>query len=628
MAKTLTLVGTDHVVRRFCRSYIRPTINCSYNNRLGERVSVSITFQKMEVENGFEMVDDGLNGNRKNKEVTKEDDAVQEKRDDITSTDVQPKEGHSTPSAQTIKLEKSFEEYDSVAKEGLEKGDVSEKPTGYSKDTRASPSKAQPKKSVPFTKPTSVETQTIPEKIYQTVLSLVCFISLLIALPFLLPISLLFRIYRHTLLFIISRQRKDVDMVSGSDSVWLQDSEANPAVINSILVVKGTPSIKPFQERLMERLVDAKVEGSDRRLLPKVKQYASTIYHRYVWIDEENFDIDQHMYVHDSPAPKDMDELQLMVGEICSKPLPQRKAAWQFILLKYADPPSGESPDNQTFYIIFRVHHAIADGISLVKLLVHKMVDKVPEEMLKTTKRFGSKGFLSKALKAVFEGPALLLERVIWPADHHFLHNSNALSGTKLVAWSDPLELGLVKQMKNATGTTVNDVLVSCLAGAFGEYFKKYSSDIPNEIKAYVPVDIRPQSQKEIILDNEFALVFLSLPVDVTDPVENLFKVKARMDKIKTSPEPIVTSLAVKYAMARLPNWLTRWSCDWLSDKCSLVLSNVPGPQEKMTMVGQVLDDMLFWPPQRSNIGKEFRDGINHKVNMKVRVHYVYLVKL
>ena len=76
------------------------------------------------------------------------------------------------------------------------------------------------------------------------------------------------------------------------------------------------------------------------------------------------------------------------------------------------------------------------------------------------------------------------------------------------------------------------------------------------------------------------------------------------MDQIKSSPEPLVNAMVIKYSMARLPNWFTTMVFNWFSRKCSMVLSNVPGPQKHLSIGGKVITDLMFWPPQRANVGK------------------------
>ena len=183
---------------------------------------------------------------------------------------------------------------------------------------------------------------------------------------------------------------------------------------------------------------------------------------RYVWIPEPHFDINEHVRVHPGPCPMDKEGIERLVGELCSTPLPNNKAAWEFVMLN----PGKDHPDyGKRHYAVFRVHHSIADGISLVRMFLKRLVDKEPEVAIASGKRFGTKDFMRKALQAVFEGPAMLLSRLVHPADSNIIHGPK-LSGTKLFSWSDPIDLELVKKIKNATNTTVNDVIMSCLASS------------------------------------------------------------------------------------------------------------------------------------------------------------------
>ena len=58
------------------------------------------------------------------------------------------------------------------------------------------------------------------------------------------------------------------------------------------------------------------------------------------------------------------------------------------------------------------------------------------------------------------------------------------------------LPLGEVKAIGKALNCSVNDVLLSCVAGAIGEYLKAHGDDIRGkEIRAMVPVNLRPVEQ-------------------------------------------------------------------------------------------------------------------------------------
>ena len=79
---------------------------------------------------------------------------------------------------------------------------------------------------------------------------------------------------------------------------------------------------------------------------------------------------------------------------------------------------------------------------------------------------------------------------------------------------------------------------------------------------------------------------------------------KLRMDAIKGSADAIVYSLGTKYLLGCLPIWLSKWIINVMSDTCSMPVSNVPGPQHLLTVSGVPVDQLAFWPPQKSKIGK------------------------
>ena len=415
----------------------------------------------------------------------------------------------------------------------------------------------------------------------------------LLAVPFLLPVSLGARIYRYVLANKISRQTGGkVSVVTGEDAIWLQDTPQNPAVINSFMTFKGPLELEKLRDVYLERF--ARCKGEDGHLLcPNMFNYPSKMYSRFVWIPEEDFDIADHVFIYDGKVPESKKDLEAVISKIASMPFPKKQSPWQFIVI-----PSKEADGR--FYGSFRVHHAMADGVGLVRLLMTKVVDKPPT--IRLPKRFASKGskFL-QALMGILKGPHMMIERTFLPGDRSILHGPEPC-GEKVVTWSDAMDLAHIKKIKDATKTTVNDVMMSCLAGAYLDYFRQQGAPPPNHVIASVPVDLRPPHAK-LDLKNQFTLVYLQLPVFIEDDLERLLETQSRMNVIKSSPEPLVAAMVMKYCMNRLPKWLTRLSFDFFARKASLVLSNVPGPQQKLSLGGHDIEMLVFFPPQRENVG-------------------------
>ena len=116
-----------------------------------------------------------------------------------------------------------------------------------------------------------------------------------------------------------------------------------------------------------------------------------------------------------------------------------------------------------------------------------------------------------------------------------------------------------------------------------------------------VPVNLRPY-QEEIQLGNQFAVIFLKLPLDVADPVARLAAVRTRMERIKASPEALANALMIRL-VGGLPNWLERGLLWLLGLKATAVLTNVPGPEEPLYLANAPVAGVLAWVPQITSIG-------------------------
>lgn len=448
---------------------------------------------------------------------------------------------------------------------------------------------------------------TIISGIWRVVYAAFTFLVAVVLVVAWLPVSLLFRIYRNIAHSLVKKKMGNVLMASGGDAMWLQESSENLCIINTGLMFNGSPyDINVFRKHMFDCMVDAKDPDNPAQLyFPKMQMHTTQIYHRYVWVKDKNFDISEHIYVHEKSMPNSKEELQNLVGELGSQDLPKGKSPWEVILIPY------QHNNSDRFFLMFRIHHSIGDGVSLVKAFGTCLSDKPVEEP--KLNRFGTKGIWMKAIQTMLEGPGLMLARLLQRSDQNVLHGPS-LSGEKKVAWSERIELDLIKKIKSTTGTTVNDVLMSCLAGALRKYMLENSTNMPQNISANIPVDMR--QSKKIQMDNQFSVIFLDLPLDEEDPMELLMSTKKRMDQVKASPESLLNNLFCRYSMARLPNRVSRFMIDWFSRKSTIVLSNVPGPPQKFSIKGLDVEDVIFWPPQRVNIAigvsiLSYNDGVH-----------------
>jgi WS/DGAT/MGAT family acyltransferase len=171
----------------------------------------------------------------------------------------------------------------------------------------------------------------------------------------------------------------------------------------------------------------------------------------------------------------------------------------------------------------------------------------------------------------------------------------------KSVAWSAPIPVDDVKAMGHATGTTINDILLTAMAGALRRYLRARDG-LVEELTAFIPFNLRPLDEPlPAELGNRFGLVFLQLPVGIGDRRRRLRVVHERMEEIKHSPEGAV-SYGVLDAMGRTPVGVEQRLVDLFSTKGSAVITNVPGPRRPVYLAGTPVAGVLVWAPASGGV--------------------------
>ncbi len=421
------------------------------------------------------------------------------------------------------------------------------------------------------------------------------------------------------------------ERMSKVDTAWLRmDSSANLMVILGVWMLKPAIRYEDLCNRVNERLVP----------IERFRQRALEDAAGATWVLDESFDVHRHVVreVLSADLPPQQ-ALQARVAELAMLPLDRRFPLWQFHLVE--DHEGGSA-------LIARIHHCIADGIALITVMMGLvdggdvrsrparaegddsggaqvwLADSLVRPLTKMAVRAldtAGEG-VSLSLNAVSH-PSQLLERVrqagqdlgrmggqlvrdmaalaLMPDD-----SPTSLKGQpdarKAVAWCDPIPLDEVKAVGKVLGCSINDVLLSCVAGALGAYLAERGEEVAGkEIRAMVPVNLRPLDQAWK-LGNRFGLVPLVLPIGIANPIERVFSVRQRMQDLKGSTQPLlafgllsVAGLLVKPAQEAMLGLFSR--------KTSAVMTNVPGPATKLSFCGATLEQIMFWVPQSGDIG-------------------------
>jgi WS/DGAT/MGAT family acyltransferase len=413
------------------------------------------------------------------------------------------------------------------------------------------------------------------------------------------------------------------ERMSGVDTAWLRmDRPSNRMMIVAVLAFGGRLDMRRVRSTVRARLLGY------RRFTQRVAQDAAGRW----WEDDPAFRLVRHVTRAHLAGNRGPTELRRLVAKLAAKPLDPRHPLWEFTVVdNYLDGSA----------LVARIHHAIADGIALVGVLL-SLTDDAPGapvgQARRTRRRAGAKndgtleqllapigGMLKGAAKlsgnalekymALLRNPAHAMDYARIAAqvaeDIAALATMPDDSATRLkgrpgvgkrVAWSEPLALAEVKAVGKVLGCSVNDVLLASVAGALGGYLAAKGDPVTDvEVRAMVPVNMRAPDA-ELTLGNRFGLVPLVLPVGIANPFRRLYDVHERMEALKGSYVAAL-SLGLLSVVGLLPQQVQQEVLDLLANKATAVMTNVPGPQAPLYFAGSRVEELMFWVPQSGNIG-------------------------
>ena len=155
-------------------------------------------------------------------------------------------------------------------------------------------------------------------------------------------------------------------------------------------------------------------------------------------------------------------------------------------------------------------------------------------------------------------------------------------------------QLADYKEIKDALGGTVNDVVLTVVSGALGQWLRSRGVRTEGlEMRALVPVSVRTDEQRGT-LGNQLTVMRGPLPVYIDDPVARLRFIRAAMDGLKESKQAVgAATLAAVNSLAP-PTILAQASrLNFSTRLFNLLVTNIPGPQLPLYVLGRELQDLF-----------------------------------
>jgi diacylglycerol O-acyltransferase / wax synthase len=362
--------------------------------------------------------------------------------------------------------------------------------------------------------------------------------------------------------------------------------------------------------------------GSRLHLVPRYRQKLATPplgLGNPVWIDDPDFDISYHVRHAALPQPGSMSQLTEYCARILSRPLDREKPLWETYVI--------EGLEEGRFAILSKTHHAMIDGLAGMDIAT-VMLDLEPEpsepgppapwaasptpssrrlafgavrdlasspaELVRTGRRV-VKAPTRTAARALEVGrgvASVARTNLLKPAPRSLLNQAPGVNRRIAV---QRIALADVKTIKNAFGTTVNDVVLAAVADATGRYLRGRGVRTDRLwLRAMVPVSTRDVSGDHA-LGNRVVSVFVDLPMGEMDPVERLRVCHDAMAEVKSSHHAVGAGFLIgltQFAPPTIHAVASRAAAR--SRLYNFLVTNVPGPQVPIYCLGARL--LGFFP--------------------------------
>ena len=378
-----------------------------------------------------------------------------------------------------------------------------------------------------------------------------------------------------------------------------------------------------FAEELVDRL--NRLPPLQQRVLP-----VPFALNHPLWIADHEIDLSRHIVGHTLPAPGGMAELEALIGEISGTPLDRSIPLWEMHVCEGL-------PDNQVAVVV-KMHHALADGIAANALLGNvtdappedAVVDPGPPLELERTPSRGRQVRLAlwDAIRQTLTLPALLwrtasaLVALVKHKRASVVDVPRPILDVPRTSLNGPLTprrsfataalpLEDLKQVKQAHGVTLNDVVLAVVSGALRRWMSERGEQTDASLVAGVPVGTDDPAGPVRLGGNRVSNLFTSLATDVDDPVKRLRTISRTATEAKAVQRTLGPTMLIDWVQftppapfsAVLRQYSKANTAARHAPPFNVIVSNVRGPAAPVTIAGAALRDLYSVGPILEGIG-------------------------
>jgi len=395
-----------------------------------------------------------------------------------------------------------------------------------------------------------------------------------------------------------------------TDASFLYVEKPNqPMHVGSLLLYEGDLSRDELIKILRDRM----------HLLPRYRQ--KVVFPPFgvdhpTWEDDPDFDVANHVTETTLPAPGDDRTLSEVGGALYAPVLDRNRPLWQAHVLH-------GRPDGNTA-VIWKIHHCMVDGVSMIDMMLalHDvqrdapppapappwqprpipdpltlLQDAVRDRMTEAAERWTDSTFrwlrsLNPAERQRAQ-PAALGEPVQFRPPPQVPINGT-LSTRRQFGWAE-FSFTEIRAIRSALGGTINDVVLSVVAGALGRYLRAHGVGTEGMVLwAICPVSLRRPEERGA-LGNRVSVMVVPLYVGIDDPAARLTEERKAVDRLKAEDQAGTFAELTEMGNVIPPAWQALAAQTEPSPNVTLIntaSSNVPGPQIPLYLAGRQL---LSW---------------------------------
>jgi diacylglycerol O-acyltransferase / wax synthase len=404
------------------------------------------------------------------------------------------------------------------------------------------------------------------------------------------------------------------DRLSWGDTVFLNlERDGMPLNVGSVSLLEGKV---PFRDFL--RFVESKLP-----LIPRyLKRLVAPPFNLGLptWDYDPEFDLRNHIRLVTLKNGTDR-ELKALAGNLFGQVMDRRHPLWDLTLVHGLK-------DNRTGLIV-RMHHCLVDGIGGVGIVsalldASDVAPRLPRKKLRVpapgdsatslveglTSSYSDfvnrilsawSGALNMAEGTIAAGGNLATEQFSsllpeFTASTERLRFNVIYRGPQKFAWAE-IPLAEVKAIRQACGTSVNDVLLALVTATIRDYSEHHGDSVKGRlVRIMVPVNLRG-SDGPANPGNHISLVPVTIPLGIHSPKKLLAAVHKRTEFLKRARAAELVSL-FGGLIGVFPGPMQAFAGPMISQvpftPFNMVCTSVPGPQFPLYLLGH---KMLHWYP-------------------------------